>query len=169
MEEMRDSEELIDRILYLQGHPNLQRLNPLAVGETQIEQIRLALELEHRAVRNLNSAINRCLELDDQGTREFLAGMIADEEEHADYWESQLDAISQIEAALPRPAAPPGPPPALVTWRIACVASCGTTRSPSTMFAIFLLAWFGMSIAGHRRATSTTPSTASRRRATPST
>jgi bacterioferritin len=96
MEEMRDAEELIDRILYLEGYPNLQRLNPLAVGETPVEQIRLALELEHTAVRNLNSAINRCLELDDQGTREFLAGMIAEEEQHADYWESQLDAIAQI-------------------------------------------------------------------------
>jgi len=96
MDEMRDSEELIDRILYLEGYPNLQRLNTLAVGETPIEQIRLAMELEHTAVRNLNTAINRCLELNDQGTREFLAGMIAEEEEHADYWEGQLDAISQV-------------------------------------------------------------------------
>jgi bacterioferritin len=96
MDEMRDSEELIDRILYLEGYPNLQRLNTLAVGETPIEQIRLAMELEHAAVRNLNTAVNRCLELNDQGTREFLAGMIAEEEEHADYWEGQLDAISQV-------------------------------------------------------------------------
>ena len=95
-DEMRDSEELIDRILYLEGYPNLQRLNTLAVGETPIEQIRLAMELEYAAVRNLNTAVNRCLELNDQGTREFLAGMIAEEEEHADYWESQIDAIERI-------------------------------------------------------------------------
>jgi bacterioferritin len=96
MDEMRDVEELIDRILYLEGHPNLQRLNPLAVGETPVEQIRLALELEHVAVRNLNAGINRCLELDDQGTREFLGAMITEEEQHADYWESQLEAVSQL-------------------------------------------------------------------------
>lgn len=95
-DEMRDTHELIDRILYLEGHPNLQRLNPIAVGETPVEQIRLALELEHTAVRNLNSAINRCLELNDHGTREFLAEMIKEEEEHADYWESQIEAINQL-------------------------------------------------------------------------
>lgn len=95
-DEMRDSHELIDRILYLEGHPNLQRLNSIAVGETPIEQIRLALELEHAAVRNLNAHIARCQELDDQGTREFLAGMIKEEEEHADYWESQIEAINQL-------------------------------------------------------------------------
>ena len=96
MDEMRDVEELIDRILYLEGHPNLQRLNPLAIGETAVEQIRLAMELEHTAVRNLNAGIARCIELDDQGTREYLGGMIAEEEEHADYWESQLEAVRQL-------------------------------------------------------------------------
>mgnify|MGYP003298347712 CR=1 FL=1 len=50
MEEMRDTEELIDRILYLDGHPNLQRLGTVRTGETAIEQIRLALELERTAV-----------------------------------------------------------------------------------------------------------------------
>jgi bacterioferritin len=95
-DEMQDTHELIDRILYLEGHPNLQRLNPIAVGETPVEQIRLAMELEHTAVRSLNAAINRCVELDDQGTREFLAEMIKEEEEHADYWETQMEAVSQL-------------------------------------------------------------------------
>ena len=58
MEEMRDTEELIDRILYLDGHPNLQRLGTVKVGETAVEQIRLAVELERDAVRRLNAGVN---------------------------------------------------------------------------------------------------------------
>jgi bacterioferritin len=96
LEEMRDTEELIDRILYLDGHPNLQRLGTVRVGETPVEQITLALELERGAVRDLNGHIATCLEVGDQGTREFLAGMIAEEEQHVDYWETQLATIEQI-------------------------------------------------------------------------
>jgi len=96
LEEMRDTEELIDRILYLEGHPNLQRLATVRVGETPVEQISLAVELEYTAVRNLNGYIATCVEIGDQGTREFLAGMVAEEERHADYWETQLATIEQI-------------------------------------------------------------------------
>jgi bacterioferritin len=96
MEEMRDSEELIDRILYLEGHPNLQRLGVVRVGETAVEQIQLAVELERTAVRNLDGYVARCVELGDQGTREFLAAMIAEEERHVDWWETQLATIEQI-------------------------------------------------------------------------
>ena len=96
MEEMRDSEELIDRILYLDGLPNLQRLGTVRVGETAVEQIRLAVELERTAVRNLDGYVATCVEVGDQGTREFLAAMIAEEERHVDYWETQLVTIEQI-------------------------------------------------------------------------
>ena len=96
MEEMRDSEELIDRILYLDGLPNLQRLGTVKVGETAVEQIRLAVELERVAVRNLDGYVATCLEVGDQGTREFLAAMIAEEEGHVDWWETQLATIDQI-------------------------------------------------------------------------
>ena len=100
MVEMRDTEELIDRILYLEGHPNLQRLGTIKVGETAIEQIRLAVELERTAVGNLNGYVATCTELGDQGTREFLAAMIAEEEGHVDWWETQLDTIGQIGEGL---------------------------------------------------------------------
>jgi bacterioferritin len=96
LEEMRDTEELIDRILYLEGLPNLQRLGTVRVGETPVEQIRLAAELERTAVGNLNGYVTTCVDLGDQGTREFLAGMIAEEEGHLDYWETQLTAIGQL-------------------------------------------------------------------------
>jgi bacterioferritin len=82
MEEMRDTEELIDRILYLDGHPNLQRLGTVKVGETPVEQIRLAVEVG------------------DQDTRGFLAAMIAEEERHVDWWETQLATIDQIGETL---------------------------------------------------------------------
>jgi bacterioferritin len=100
LEEMRDTEELIDRILYLEGHPNLQRLGTVRVGETPVEQIRLAAELERSAVGQLNGYVATCVELGDQGTREFLAGMIAEEEGHLDYWETQLASIDQLGEGL---------------------------------------------------------------------
>ncbi len=100
LEEMRDTEELIDRILYLDGLPNLQRLGTVKVGETAVEQIRLALELERAAVRNLNDHVATCSEVGDQGTREFLAAMIAEEERHVDWWETQLVTIDQLGEAL---------------------------------------------------------------------
>lgn len=100
MEEMRDSEELIDRILYLDGHPNLQRLGTIRVGETPVEQMRLALELERTAVRNLDGYVATCVEVGDQGTREFLAAMIAEEERHVDWWETQLATVDQLGEAL---------------------------------------------------------------------
>ena len=96
MEEMRDTEELIDRILYLEGHPNLQRLGTVKVGETAVEQLRLAVELERAAVRNLDGYVATCMEVGDQGTRDFLAAMIAEEEGHVDWWETQLATIDQI-------------------------------------------------------------------------
>ena len=100
LEEMRDTEELIDRILFLDGHPNLQRLGSVKVGETPVEQIRLALELERAAVRNLEGYVATCVEVGDQGTREFLAAMIAEEERHIDWWETQLVTIDQLGEAL---------------------------------------------------------------------
>jgi bacterioferritin len=100
MEEMRDTEELIDRILYLDGHPNLQRLGTVKVGETAVEQIRLAVELERAAVANLDGHVATCVDVGDQGTREFLAAMIAEEERHVDWWETQLATIDQIGETL---------------------------------------------------------------------
>jgi bacterioferritin len=70
------------------------------VGETPVEQMRLAAELERTAVGNLNRFVATCVEVGDQGTREFLAGMIAEEEGHLDYWETQLATLEQLGEAL---------------------------------------------------------------------
>lgn len=95
-DEMRDTEELIDRILYLEGHPNLQRLNNVQIGETPLEMIELGLELERSAVESLNRGIELAVSKGDNGTRELLAHMLLEEEEHLDYFETQLDVIQRI-------------------------------------------------------------------------
>jgi bacterioferritin len=96
MEEMNDSVELIDRILYFEGHPNLQRLDTVRVGETPREMIELALECEVEAIERLQRGVELAVAKHDAGTRELLAGMLREEEEHADDFESQLDAIRMV-------------------------------------------------------------------------
>jgi bacterioferritin len=96
LDEMKDTESLIDRILYFEGLPNLQRLWTVRVGETPLEQMQLALELERDAVRRLTAGVALCLELGDHGTHEYLAAMLPDEEEHVDLWETQLDAYHRV-------------------------------------------------------------------------
>jgi bacterioferritin len=96
IDEMKHAERLIERILYLEGMPNLQRLSPVRVGETVLEQLRLDLALEGEAIPRLNQSIALCVELGDNGTRELFADLLVSEEEHADWLETQLAAIAQI-------------------------------------------------------------------------
>jgi bacterioferritin len=96
IDEMKHAEKVMDRILYLEGIPNLQRLAPLRVGETAVEQLRLDLQLEREAIPRLNQGIARAVEFGDNGTRELLADILVDEEEHADWLETQLAAIEQV-------------------------------------------------------------------------
>ena len=96
LDEMRDAETLIDRILYLEGVPNLQRLGTVAVGETVGEKLRAALDLEVAAVERLNRGIALCTGRGDNGSRELLQGILEGEEEHADWLETQLALVAQI-------------------------------------------------------------------------
>ena len=96
IDEMKDADVLIERILYLEGLPNLQRLGVVRVGETVPEQITLALDLEREAIERLNAGIVLCLERSDGGTRELLEDILEGEEEHADWLETQLELIRQI-------------------------------------------------------------------------
>src|SRR5262245_11486867 len=72
IDEMKDADELIDRILYLEGVPNLQRLGTLRIGQTAPEKLTLALELEREAIERLNRGIALCVEQADNGTRHLL-------------------------------------------------------------------------------------------------
>src|SRR5262252_9659266 len=88
--EMRDADRLIQRILYLEGVPNLQRLGKVNVGQTVPEQLRLDLDLEKAAIIALNAGIEQCRALGDGGSREMLESILKAEEEHANWIEAQL-------------------------------------------------------------------------------
>lgn len=96
IDEMKHADALIERILYLEGVPNLQRLGSVRLGEDPVEQLRLDLEIEREAVERLNRGIARCVELGDNGTRELLADMLTSEEEHVDWLETQLDLAARL-------------------------------------------------------------------------
>jgi bacterioferritin len=96
IDEMKHAEELIERILYFEGVPNLQRLLPLQVGETVLEQLQNDLAVEVAALERFNRGIELAVAKSDNGTRELLAGMLVSEEGHVDWLETQLEAIRQI-------------------------------------------------------------------------
>lgn len=96
IDEMKHAESVTERILYLEGMPNLQRLGPVRVGETVPEQFRLDLAVEHDAIERFNRGITLARDTGDNGTRELLARMLVEEEEHTDYLETQLALIESI-------------------------------------------------------------------------
>lgn len=96
MEEMNDAEKLIDRILLLEAHPNLQRLDPLQSGETPKEMIELALKCEEEAITRLRGGVEIATSAGDHGTRDLLAEMLAEEERHADFFRAQLTSIGLV-------------------------------------------------------------------------
>ena len=96
IDEMKHADTLIERILYLEGMPNLQRLGSVRLGENPVEQFRLDLEVEREAVERLNNGIALCVSLGDNGTRELLADMLTSEEEHVDWLETQLDLVGKL-------------------------------------------------------------------------
>lgn len=96
IDEMKDADEIIARILYLDGIPNMQRLNPVAVGETVHEQLRLDLELEKSAIDRYNRGIALAVAKGDNGTRDLLESRLVGEESHADWLEAQLGIVETI-------------------------------------------------------------------------
>ncbi len=94
--EMKHADRVIERVLYLEGVPNMQRLDPVRVGENVPEQHKLDLELEVEAVKRLNDAIALCRDKGDNGTRELLEDILTDEEEGIDFLEAQLGIIEEI-------------------------------------------------------------------------
>ena len=96
IDEMKHAEQLIERILYFEGTPNMQRLFPVQVGESVEEQLRLDLGVEYEAVPRLNHGVALCVEVGDNGTRELLEDILVSEEEHVDWLETQLETIRQI-------------------------------------------------------------------------
>jgi bacterioferritin len=94
--EMKHAETLIGRILYLEGTPNMQRLFPVAVGETVVEQFRANYEMELAAVERYQRAIAVCTEERDPGSRVLLERFLEEEEQHVDEAEAELENLEQL-------------------------------------------------------------------------
>jgi bacterioferritin len=96
IEEMKHAQNVIDRVLFLEGIPNLQKLGKLNIGETVKEQLESDLKLEFEALERLKRGIKICFEAADHTSRELLEEILEDEEEHVDWIEAQLKIISDI-------------------------------------------------------------------------
>ncbi len=96
IDEMKHADKVIERILYLDGFPNVQRLGKINVGQTVDEQMRVDLDLEKAAIPVLNRGIELCRSEGDNGTADLLEDVLEDEEEHANWLEAQLTLIQQV-------------------------------------------------------------------------
>ena len=96
IEEMKDADHVIERILDLGGVPNMQRLFSVRVGETVPEQLQLDLDLELAAIERYNRGVALAVAKGDNATRHLLEEQLTDEEEHAAWLESQLELIRQM-------------------------------------------------------------------------
>lgn len=94
--EMKDADRIIERVLYLDGTPNMQRLGAVKVGDSPKEKLDLALDLERDAIGRLNGGIALCAGKGDHGTKGLLEELLAGEEEHADWLEAQHEAIARV-------------------------------------------------------------------------
>ena len=98
IDEMKHADKLVERILFLEGLPNLQMLNKLLIGENPVEMIKCDLRLEHAGYPTLKEAIAHCEKCGDYVTRELFEHILEGEEEHIDWLETQLGLIDKIGA-----------------------------------------------------------------------
>lgn len=96
MGEMKHAEMLIDRILFLEGVPEIARYDVIRVGANIPEQFEHDLKLEIRGVQLYNDAINLCIQLKEGGSRELMEQILVESEEHVDWLETQIGLIQQV-------------------------------------------------------------------------
>jgi len=96
IEEMAHAEQLMERILLLDGSPNMSDYFRINIGQTLKLQLRNDLDLEYAAVKRLNDGIKTCVAAGDNGSRELLEKILLDEEHHIDWLEGQLHAIDEM-------------------------------------------------------------------------
>ncbi|TGM62315.1 bacterioferritin [Leptospira meyeri] len=96
IEEMKHADEIIERILFFDGTPDLQKYLKINVGQTVPEMLDHDLQLEYNAVERLNRGIDICVAAKDNGTRELLEKILVSEEEHIDWIETQKSIIDSI-------------------------------------------------------------------------
>ena len=96
IEEMQHAEKLIERILYLDGSPNMSDYFKINIGQTVEQQYKNDVQLEYDAVKRLNDGIQLCIAQNDGGSRELAEKILSDEEHHIDWLEAQLHAIDEM-------------------------------------------------------------------------
>ncbi|MCL4673130.1 MAG: bacterioferritin [Sphingomonadaceae bacterium] len=96
IDEMKHADQLAERILFLKGLPNFQAIHRLKVGETVEEILRADLAVEHEAIPLLRDAIAHCESVRDYVSRDLFAAILASEEEHVDFLETQFDMIERM-------------------------------------------------------------------------
>jgi bacterioferritin len=96
IEEMQHAEKLMERILYLDGMPNMSDYFKINIGQTVEQQYKNDLQLEYDAVKRLNDGIQLCVAQNDGGSRELAEKILTDEEHHIDWLEAQLHAIEEM-------------------------------------------------------------------------
>lgn len=96
IDEMKHADALIERILFLEGLPNLQNLGKLLIGENTLEMLKCDLQLELKAIPDLREAITYCESVRDYGSRDLLETILRSEEEHVDWLETQLSLIDKM-------------------------------------------------------------------------
>jgi bacterioferritin len=95
-DEMKDADELIEHILYLEGVPNVQRLGTVHVGETVPEQLKTDLQAEKEMLTLLTDGIAHCAKVGDYTTRHMFEDMAEDVDQHIDWIETQMETIKQV-------------------------------------------------------------------------
>ena len=96
IDEMKHADQLIERLLFLEGHPNLQRLDPIRIGETLKEQFEADMAIEVHAIDALKRGIVICADKADTVSRLLLESILSSEEEHIDYLETQLSLLQSL-------------------------------------------------------------------------
>ena len=96
MGEMKHADKIIERILFLEGVPNIARYDVIRVGTTVPDMLQNDLKLESGGVKAYNEGIDLCLRAKDGGTRELLEGILKSSEDHVDWLETQLNLIKQL-------------------------------------------------------------------------
>jgi len=96
IEEMKHAEKLIERILFLEGTPDVQALPKIEAGKDVADQFTIDLKGEHTAIINYNKGYATCAKAGDQGSADLLQANLHDEERHVDYLETQLSIIKEL-------------------------------------------------------------------------
>ncbi|MGH1419721.1 MAG: bacterioferritin [Hyphomicrobiaceae bacterium] len=96
IEEMQHADKIIERIIFLEGHPNLQHVAPLMIGENIKEVLECDLKGEYEAIAHYTKGRQLCREKDDYVTMQIFEDLLKDEEGHVDFLETQLDLLGKI-------------------------------------------------------------------------